>query len=439
MVVPPALVGIERLLSFSMATEYIRIRGANPLKGEVQISGGKNAAVAIIPATLLSDTPVTLENIPYIEDVFVLRDMLVHFGATVEMPGNGVMHVDASTMQNMPAPEDLASKMRASYYFCSVLLSRFDEAVIPLPGGCAIGNRPIDQTIKGLSALGAEVSTDFGLLTAKSARLAGTEIFMDCVSVGATINTMLAAVKADGHTTIVNAAKEPHIVDIASFLNSMGANIKGAGTDVIRIRGVRNLHGSTYSIIPDQIEAGTMMLAAAATRGDVWVHGTIPIHMDALTAKLVESGCHITETSDAIHVRMTGRPRPLHITTLPYPGFPTDLQQPIAAYLSIADGTSVITETIYENRFKYLNEIRRLGGRSSLVDRVAIIEGVPKLRGTRVNVTDLRAGAALVVAGLMAEGETFVGNTHYIDRGYEHMEEKLSQIGADIARVNQMA
>nr|MDD6336338.1 UDP-N-acetylglucosamine 1-carboxyvinyltransferase [bacterium] len=418
--------------------QYIRIRGGKPLEGEITISGGKNAVVAIIPAAILSQTPVMLENVPYIEDVFVLRDILVALGAKAEMPGHGRFYIDSTCMHNSRVPDELAVRMRASYYFCSALLARFGEGIVPMPGGCAIGTRPVDQTLKGLSALGAEVSSDFGQLHAKASRLKGAEIFLDCPSVGATINTLIAAVLAEGQTTIVNAGREPHIVDVASFLNSMGAQIKGAGTDVIRVYGVKALRGSSYTVIPDQIETGTMMIAAAATKGNVLVKDVIPTHMEALTAKLVEAGCQVDEYTDAIRVRMQARPKPVHVTTLPYPGFPTDLQQPMAALLSVATGTSIITETIFESRFKYLAELQRMGMRVNILDRVALIEGVPQLMPGRVLVTDLRAGAALVLAGLMAEGETLVGNTHYIDRGYENMEQKFNALGADIARISEV-
>jgi len=415
--------------------EYIEICGGTPLKGEIEVSGGKNAALGIIAASVLSPTPVRLENVPYVADVKVACEILQCLRVGVEMPGNGIMRIDPTTMENNEIPEALSAKMRASYYFCSVLLARFGHGVVAMPGGCAIGERPIDQTVKGLSALGAEVTADFGKLEARGEKLVGAEIYMDCVSVGATINTLLAAVLARGQTIIHNAAKEPHIVDVASFLNSMGAKIKGAGTADIRVTGVSALHGSTYTVVPDQIETGTMLIAAAATQGDVTVRGVIPIHMEALTAKLLEAGCQVHEYSNAMRVQLSGRPRSVNVITLPYPGFPTDLQQPMAAMLTVAKGTSIINETIYESRFKYLTELKRMGARANVLDKIALIEGIPQLRPGRVMVPDLRAGAALVIAALMAQGTTLVGNAHYISRGYEHLEEKLEALGAKIQRV----
>ncbi|MCL2433149.1 MAG: UDP-N-acetylglucosamine 1-carboxyvinyltransferase, partial [Clostridia bacterium] len=395
--------------------DYLKINGRKALRGEVDVSGGKNAALAIIAASVLAGGPVQLENVPYIEDVMVARDILLHLGANVGMPGGGMMFIDAARIQNQPIPEKLSGRMRASYYFCPALLTRFGEGAIAMPGGCAIGERKIDQTVRGISALGACVTDNRDMLEAYAppGGMQGAEVYMDCVSVGATINTMLAAVKANGVTSIFNAAREPHIVDVANFLNSMGAQVRGAGTAIIRVTGVDNLRGTRYTVVPDQIETGTMMIAAAATGGDVVVKGAIPVHMEALNAKLTEAGCMVTEYDDAIRVVGPPRPKPANVTTLPYPGFPTDLQQPFTTMLTVANGTSIVNETVFDSRFRYLNELRRMGAHYTLLDRVALVEGVEALSPARVHVPDLRAGAALVVAGLMAEGETLVGNVHY--------------------------
>lgn len=398
------------------------------------IGGAKNAAVAVIPAALLTEEICVVDNLPYINDVFALRDMLEFLGAKVELPGGGRMVIDPSGVQNLRAPENLTKRMRASYYLMPVLLGRFGRAELPFPGGCAIGARPIDQTLKGLYALGADVENVGGVLCATSEGLRGGDVYLDMPSVGATINTMLAAVLAKGNTTIVNVAKEPHIVDCANFLNSMGANIKGAGTDTIRIRGVKRLHGTEYTIIPDYIETGTMMIAAAASHGDVVVRNVIPTHVESVSAKLMEMGVRIDEGDDYLHVHCTHvkQYRAANIKTQPYPGFPTDLQQPTAVLLSTAKGTSIITETIYENRFKYIEEVRRMGANVRIIDRVALLEGVDKLYGARVRASDLRAGAALVIAGLMAEGETIIEGVRHINRGYENIATKLAGLGADV-------
>ncbi len=410
------------------------IKGGNSLNGETFVSGGKNAAVAIIPAALLAQSPSTIENLPDIEDVYCLRDMLKWLGADVEY-SKGVMKIDPRGINRNDPPYELVSKMRASYYLVPVLLGRLGSADVPMPGGCDIGNRPIDQTIKGLTALGADVNIYGGVIHArKTSHFEGTEVYLDMPSVGATINTMLTAVCAEGATTIHNAAKEPHIVDTANFLSSMGAWVKGAGTDVIRIRGGRKLNGSTYAVIPDQIETGTLMIAAAATRGDVVIRGAIPTHMESLTAKLLEMGVNVTDSDDMIRVRAKSELRPLSLKTQVYPGFPTDLQQPMTAMLSVVKGSSYVTETIFENRFRYVDELRRMGANIRVLERTAIVEGVDKLRGTTITATDLRAGAAMVVAALIAEGVSDIKGVQYILRGYERIDEKLNALGASISK-----
>ena len=417
--------------------EKLRIYGGRRLEGTVVVNGGKNAALAIIPAALLSSEPCTIENLPQVSDIAALRDILEELGAKVTLNGSS-MTIDPRGVHSTCVPEELARRLRASYYFVGALLGVFGKADVSYPGGCAIGSRPIDQHIKGFEALGAEVTVDNSMICARAEDgLHGAEIYLDMPSVGATINIMLAATRAKGNTIIVNAGKEPHIVDLANFINAMGGSVKGAGTDTIRIRGGRSMHGCTYAVIPDQIEAGTLMIAAAATAGDVLIRGALPTHMEALTAKLLEMGARVDEGigEDSIRVRSDGNHRHVNIKTLPYPGFPTDLQQPMSALLSTARGTSIINETIYEQRHRHLEEIRRMGGQSQIHERIAIIEGVPKLTGCAVTATDLRAGAALVIAGLMAEGVTDIYNVQFIDRGYEHLEKKLSQLGAKIERL----
>ena len=414
--------------------ERMLITGGNALEGEVRVSGGKNTAVAVIPATLLSDEPCTIENLPDIEDVHALVDILRALGAKVTYVPGEFMTVDPRTAEGWQVGYKDSQRLRASYYLLGALLGRCNRAAVASPGGCEIGSRPMDQHLKGFRALGVEVEERGGLITAEGSNLTGGDVFFDMVTVGATINVMLAAAKARGTTVIYNAAKEPHIVDLANFLNSMGAKVRGAGTDVIRIRGVQYLHGATYAVIPDQIETGTLMIAAAATRGDVVIRGCIPAHMEALTAKLLEMGVKVSDSDDAIRVKTLGGHRAVNIKTQVYPGFPTDLQQPMSALLTTARGTSIITETIFESRFKHLDEIRRMGARVRVVDRVAMIEGVPQLYGAPVTASDLRAGAALVVAGLMAQGVTEIYGTEYIDRGYEKIEEKLRSLGAEIRR-----
>ena len=394
------------VLYVSNMREKLIIRGGKPLIGSVTVSGAKNAAVAILPAVLLCDDECEIDNLPNIVDVCLLDRILCNMGAKTKLEDNK-MTIDASGVQKHIVKSDAVKLMRASYYLLGALLGRFGKAEVCLPGGCAIGLRPIDQHVKGMSALGATIKTEYGMLKAEAPNgLVGTDIYLDIVSVGATINIMLAAVKAKGKTTIVNAAKEPHVVDVANFLNRMGARVKGAGTDIIRITGVEKLHGCSYSIIPDQIETGTLMIAAAATRGDLTIQNVIPTHMDALSAKLIEMGVTVEEGDDTLRVTCSKRPKHVNIKTLPYPGFPTDLQQPATVLLSTADGPSIIVENIFESRFKHINEIRRMGANVSIDGKVCVVEGVERLTGAPVRATDLRAGAALVVAGLMADGQT---------------------------------
>ncbi len=409
--------------------------------GDVMVSGAKNAAVAILPAVILADAPCTIENLPWIEDVNILCDIFEQLDVRVEQLSERRTMIDPTKMRSYKAGFEMVSRLRASYYLVGAMLGRFGHAEVALPGGCEIGPRPIDQHLKGLRALGAEVEIERGNIVASCPNgLVGTEVYLDIVSVGATINIMLAAAKAKGLTTIVNAAKEPHIVDVANFLNLSGASIKGAGTDIIRVHGREYLGGCTYQIIPDQIEAGTYMIAAAASRGDVCIRNVIPTHLEAVSAKLMEMGVRVTEGDDGrdffIRVQSDKAPRPVNVKTLPYPGFPTDLQQPIMAMLSIAKGTSVIVENIFEDRFKHVGQLRRMGANINIDNRVAIVEGVKALSGAPIYASDLRAGAALVVAGLMAEGKTELNNVDFIDRGYEAMEKKLSALGADIRRVS---
>ena len=415
--------------------ERMLITGGNPLEGTVHVSGGKNTAVAVIPATLLSDEPCTIENLPDIDDVHALVAIMRTLGARVDYVPGVHMIVDPRPVEGHHVSYRLTQKLRASYYLLGALLGRCGEAEVAYPGGCKIGSRPIDQHMKGFRALGAETDDRNGYFTVKADSLEGNDVFFDVVTVGGTINVMLAAAKAHGTTIIYNAAKEPHIVDLANFLNSMGAKVKGAGTDVIRIKGQERLHGTTYAVIPDQIETGTLMIAAAATRGDVTITGCIPQHMEALTAKLLEMGVRVTDDDDAIRVRCSSAAqRAVNIKTQVYPGFPTDLQQPMSALLTTARGTSMIQETIFENRFRHLDELRRMGARVRVLDRTAMIEGVEQLYAAPVTTTDLRAGAALLVAGLMAHGVTEIYEPEYIDRGYEHIEEKLRSLGAVISR-----
>lgn len=415
--------------------QYI-IKGGTPLRGEVTIGGAKNAALGIIVAAIMADEPVKIENLPDVDDVRVLLDAIESIGAIVERLDSHTVRINGALINDVNVEEDAIRKIRGSYYLVGALLGKYKKAMVALPGGCQIGSRPIDQHIKGFEQLGAKVTIHHGKIDARAEELTGNHIYLDCPSVGATINIMMAACMAPGKTIIENPAKEPHIVDVASFLNSMGANIKGAGTDAIRIRGVEKLHGSEYSIIPDQIEAGTFMFAAAATGGDVTVKNVIPKHLEATTAKLEEIGCEVQEFDDAVRVRAVGRLHRTHVKTLPYPGYPTDMQPQIAVTLALAEGTSIVTESIFENRFKYADELSRMGACIKVEGNSAIIDGVEKLTGARVSAPDLRAGAALVIAGLAAEGITIVDDIVYIQRGYENFEEKLRSLGAEIERVS---
>ena len=415
--------------------QYV-IRGGNPLVGEVEIGGAKNAALAILTAATMTDETVLIENLPDVSDINVLLEAIAEIGATVDRIDRHTVRINASTIGDLSVDYEYIKKIRASYYLLGALLGKYKKAEVPLPGGCNIGSRPIDQHLKGFRALGAEVNIRHGAIMASASDLHGSHIFMDMVSVGATINVMMAASMARGNTTIENAAKEPHVVDVANFLNSMGANIRGAGTDVIKIRGVQRLHSTEYSVIPDQIEAGTFMFAAAATRGDVTVLNVIPKHLEATIAKLVEIGCEVEEFDDAVRVVSKGDLTSTHVKTLPYPGFPTDMQPQIGVTLALCKGTSIITESIFENRFKYLDELARMGANVKVEGNSATIEGVAEFSGARVSAPDLRAGAALVIAGLAAEGITIVDDIVYIQRGYENFEEKLRSLGAEIERVS---
>ena len=418
--------------------EKLVITGGTPLKGEVTISGAKNAAVAILPAALLINGKCTIENIPNISDVKISCEILSKLGAKIKWINSNTITIDSSNISEHKAPIDMTSKFRASYYLIGALLSRCKDVEVGLPGGCNLGARPIDQHIKGFEALGAEVSVSNGKIHASADKLTGTSIYLDIVSVGATINVMLASVLAKGTTVIDNAAKEPHIVDVANFLNTMGADIRGAGTDVIKIRGVKELKGgATYSVVPDQIEAGTFMLAAVATRGDIIIKNCISKHLECLTAKIIEIGGHVEEDGDQIHVWCNKRPTKANIKTLPYPGFPTDLQPQMGVALAIAKGTSIINESIWESRFQYTNELNKMGAKITPQGKTAIFEGVESLSGAPVYATDLRAGAALIIAGIVANGVTELYNLSHIDRGYENIEEKFRKLGANIVRVNE--
>ena len=415
-------------------TKYL-IHGGSPLHGTIHISGAKNAAVAIIPAALLVDGVCRIENVPQISDVTLILQILRELGADVRLVNRTTVEVDCSHIRNRQVPYELARKIRASYYLVGALLSRFGWAEVPLPGGCDLGGRPVDQHIKGFVSMGADVEVRNGLIDARvpnGARLSGGQVYLDIVSVGATMNIMLAATLASGMTVIENAAKEPHIVDLANFLNSMGADIRGAGTDVIKIHGVARLRGGTYSIIPDQIEAGTYMAAVAAAGGDVLIRNVIPKHLDCITAKLVEMGVEVEELDDALRLRREGPMGRVNVKTMPYPGFPTDMQPQIAAALCVAQGTSVLTEGVWDNRYRYVDEFRRMGARIQVDGKVAVIEGVDHLTGAPIHACDLRAGAAMVIAGLAAQGVTEIDGIHHIERGYETIVEKLANLGADI-------
>ena len=413
--------------------KYVILGGAR-LCGEVEISGAKNSAVALIVAALLVKDVCIIENVPAVSDTFVLMDIISQLGGSAEFIEKGVLKIDATNINRFEAPYEMVSKIRASSYLMGALLGRFGQAKVAMPGGCDFGVRPIDLHLKGFVALGAEYSVEYGLVDIKAEKLTGAGIYMDQVSVGATINVMLAATLAEGQTIIENAAKEPHIVDVANFLNSMGANIKGAGTDVIKIKGVSSLHGGTYMVIPDQIEAGTFMIAAAATAGDVVIKNVIPKHLDSISAKLMEMGVSVEEYDDAIRVSVDKPLKRVNVKTMPHPGFPTDLQPQMLTLLTAAPGTSLVTENVWDSRFKYVEELRRMGANISVDGRCAVVEGGSRLTGSPVSSTDLRAGAALVIAGLMADGVTEVYNLKYIDRGYEDFEKKLRILGAQISR-----
>ena len=418
-------------------TKYV-IRGGHPLHGEVEISGAKNAAVAILPAALLVDGVCRIENVPNISDVTMILGILRDLGAKVRMINPTTVELDCSHVHKQNVPYELARQIRASYYLIGALLGRFGWAEVPLPGGCNLGGRPIDQHIKGFVAMGAEVDVRNGLIYAQvpgRGCLAGGQVYLDIVSVGATMNIMLAAALAEGMTVIENAAKEPHIVDLANFLNSMGANIMGAGTDVIKVRGVQRLRGGSYSIIPDQIEAGTYMAAVAAAGGELLVKNVIPKHLDCITAKLVEMGVDVEEDGDSLIIRREGKLTSTNVKTMPYPGFPTDMQPQIAAVLCLAKGTSILNEGVWDNRYRYADEFRRMGANIQVNGKVAVIEGVESLTGAPVCACDLRAGAAMIVAGLAAHGVTEVDQVYHIERGYENIVEKLSKLGADIREV----
>ncbi|MFI3254317.1 MAG: UDP-N-acetylglucosamine 1-carboxyvinyltransferase [Eubacteriales bacterium] len=413
-----------------------QIRGGKPLYGNIDISGAKNAAVAIIPAALLVDGVCRIENVPQISDVTLMLQSLQALGAKVTMVNASTVEIDSSVIHNGQVPYDLARKIRASYYMVGGLLSRFGWAEVPMPGGCNLGGRPIDQHIKGFKAMGAEVEVLNGVICAKAqtedGKLKGSSIYLDMVSVGATMNIMLAATLAEGLTVIENAAKEPHIVDLANFLNVMGANIMGAGTDVIKIRGVERLGGGEYSIIPDQIEAGTYMAAVAAAGGSVLIRNVIPKHLECITAKLLEMGVEVEEQDDAVLVSRLGDLHRANVKTMPYPGFPTDMQPQIAAVLCVAKGTSVLTEGVWDSRYRYVDEFRRMGASIQVDGKMAVIEGVQGLTGAPVTACDLRAGAAMIIAGLASQGLTEVDNISHIERGYEKIVEKLASVGADI-------
>ena len=415
--------------------QYI-MKGGNPLAGEVTIGGAKNAALGILAAAIMTDDDVLIDNLPDVRDINVLLEAIEEIGAKVERIDRHTVRINGGTIREVSVDDEYIRKIRASYYFIGAMLGKYKSAQVPLPGGCNIGSRPIDQHLKGFRALGAEVKIERGAVIAHAIDLVASHIYLDVVSVGATINVMMAATLSEGQPSLENVAKEPHVVDVANFLNSMGANIKGAGTDTIKIRGVRKLHGTEYSIIPDQIEAGTFMCAAAITRGDVMVKNVIPKHLEAITAKLLEMGCEVVEFDDAVRVVGKSNQKHTDIKTLPYPGFPTDMQPQIAVTLALASGTSVVTESIFENRFRYVDELSRMGANVKVEGNVAVIDGVKSFTGAYVNAPDLRAGAALVIAGLAADGYTVVDEIGYIQRGYECFEEKLQGLGAMIEKVD---
>ena len=416
--------------------EKYAIKGGNPLRGEVEIGGAKNAALAILAAAVMTDEPVIIENMPDVRDTNVLMQAMESIGVKIDHLDRHTIKIDSSNLSDCVIDDEYMKKIRASYYMIGALLGKCGRAEVPLPGGCNIGIRAIDQHLKGFRALGATVRIEHGSIIAEAENLHGNHIFMDKVSVGATINVMMAACMSSGKTIIENVAKEPHVVDLANFLNSMGANIKGAGTDVIRINGVSRLHGTEYTIIPDQIEAGTFMMAAAATRGDILVKNVIPKHLECITAKLVEIGCRVVEYDDAVRVSADGVLSTTQVKTLPYPGFPTDMQPQMTVVLGVANGTSIVTESIFDNRFKYVDELARMGASIKVEGGTAIITGVEKYSGATITAPDLRAGAALVIAGLVADGETVIDDIKYIERGYEDFEKKLQGLGAQMMKIN---
>ena len=415
--------------------QYV-VKGGVPLRGEVSIGGAKNAALGILAAAIMTDETVTIENVPNVRDTRVLLQAIEGIGAKVKYIYNNTVQINGGSISDLNVEYEYIRKIRASYYLLGALLGKYKESNVALPGGCNIGSRPIDQHLKGFKALGAKVNIDHGVISAKAENLVGGHIYFDVVTVGATINLMMASCMAEGETILENAAKEPHIVDVANFLNAMGANIKGAGTDVIRIKGVNRLHGCTYSIIPDQIEAGTFMMAAAATRGDIVIKDVIPKHLESITAKLLEMGCKLVEGDDWIRVIAEGEVGSTNVKTLPYPGFPTDMQPQIAVALALAKGSSMVTESIFENRFKYVDELNRMGAKIKVEGNTAYIEGVEKFTSAQLSAPDLRAGAALVIAALAADGISQIDDIEYIQRGYEDFEGKLSALGAIIAKVD---
>lgn len=419
-----------------MKMEQYAIKGGNPLVGEVEIGGAKNAALPIIAAALMSEETVHIDNLPDVRDTNVLLEAMQSIGVIIKREDRHRVTIYPSRINNLVVDGEGVRRIRASYYFIGALLARYKKAEVALPGGCDIGCRAIDQHIKGFRALGADVNIEYGLIKAEAERLKGSHIYMDVVSVGATINIMMVAALAEGQTIIENAAREPHVVDLANFLNSMGANIKGAGTDVIRIKGVSHLHGTDYAIIPDQIEAGTFMFAAAVTKGDVTVKNVIPKHLESITAKLLEIGCEIEESDDAVRVVAAKPLRHTQVKTLPYPGFPTDMQPQITVALALSQGTSIVTESIFENRFKYVDELTRMGANIKVEGNTAIVDGVSKYTGAKISAPDLRAGAALVLAALAADGYSVVEDIHYIQRGYEDFHLKLQSLGAQIDKVD---
>lgn len=415
--------------------QYV-VKGGVPLRGEVSIGGAKNAALGILAAAIMTDETVTIENVPNVRDTRVLLQAIEGIGAKVKYIYNNTVQINGGSISDLNVEYEYIRKIRASYYLLGALLGKYKESNVALPGGCNIGSRPIDQHLKGFKALGAKVNIDHGVVSAKAENLVGGHIYFDVVTVGATINLMMASCMAEGETILENAAKEPHIVDVANFLNAMGANIKGAGTDVIRIKGVNRLHGCTYSIIPDQIEAGTFMMAAAVTRGDIVIKDVIPKHLESITAKLLEMGCKLVEGDDWIRVIAEGEVGSTNVKTLPYPGFPTDMQPQIAVALALAKGSSMVTESIFENRFKYVDELNRMGAKIKVEGNTAYIEGVEKFTSAQLSAPDLRAGAALVIAALAADGISQIDDIEYIQRGYEDFEGKLSALGAIIAKVD---